>query len=220
MTRGEYPVFTEADNDLVEYGLGSFTGEAKEVTVAEPLALIGIFHYFRQSHLPLDADIRDHVRVNQGEAFEEALLLSYTSLFRSGARLDKIFDFHGKTPNWARQKAFIVARDSRGAFHHFDIITSDPIVPYTGVSSVATEPADVEAWLRNVPTGWCLPGVRMGPDLMAWLQLADGKMLLLLIQAKCYFSGNKGGTLEAGVVAAAVHSLTPKHFYMSVVSIL
>ena len=207
-------------DDLVEYGLGSFTGNAKEVTVAEPLVLMGIFHYFTKSNLPLDADIRDRLPVNRGEAFEETLLLSYTSLFRSGARLDEIFDFHDETLDWARQKAFIVARDSRGAFHRFDIITSDPIVPSTGVSSVATEPADVEAWMRNVPTGWCLPGNRMGPDLMAWLQLADGKMLLLLIQAKCYLSGNKDRTLKAGVVADAIRSLTPKCFYSSVVGIL
>jgi hypothetical protein len=33
-------------DNLVEYGLGPFTGKDKKVTVAEPLALMGIFHYF------------------------------------------------------------------------------------------------------------------------------------------------------------------------------
>jgi hypothetical protein len=68
--------------NLVEYGLGSFTGKEKEVTVAEPLALTSIFHYFKNANLLLDADSRDRMDVEQGSAFEEALLLSHASLFR------------------------------------------------------------------------------------------------------------------------------------------
>jgi hypothetical protein len=54
-----------------------------------------IFRYFKKSKLSLDAEIRDRMSINQGTAFEAALLLSYTSIFRSGARLDKLFDFRG-----------------------------------------------------------------------------------------------------------------------------
>jgi hypothetical protein len=203
---------------IVEYGLGSFTGKGTDVTVAEPLALTSIFHYFKRVNLPMESDIRNRMDTAQGLAFEEALLVSYTTLFRNGARLDEVFTFHGPTPTWARQKAIIVASDTRGVLHPFDIITSDPIVPSTGVSLIATDPKEVEAWLKNVPTGWCLPGKLMGPDLMAWLLLEDGKLLLLLIQGKCFISGNKDGTLKASVIADAIRSLTPSNFYVTVVS--
>lgn len=54
----------------------------------------------------------------------------------------------------------------------------------------------------------------MGPDLMTWLRLDDGKYLLLIIQAKCHFSGNKD-TVTADVAAKAIRSLIPDNFFAS-----
>jgi hypothetical protein len=39
-------------------------------------------------------------------------------------------------------------------------------------------------------TGWCLLGDYMEPDLMAWLCLNDGRLLLILFQVKRYLTGN------------------------------
>ena len=56
----------------------------------------------------------------------------------------------------------------------------------------------------------------MGPDLMARLRLSDGRLLLLVIQAKCRSTGNID-TVNADVTASAIWSLIPGAFFCSLV---
>ncbi|CAG8719929.1 11572_t:CDS:2, partial [Acaulospora colombiana] len=82
------------------------------------------------------------------------------------------------------------------------------------VSLSAKGPQEVKKWIENGNAGWCIPGESMGPDLMTWLHLSNGKYLLLVIQAKCHFSGNKD-TITAEATADAIRSLIPDKFFAS-----
>ncbi|KAH9007945.1 hypothetical protein EDB83DRAFT_2323523 [Lactarius deliciosus] len=95
-----------------------------------------------------------------------------------------------------------------------DITTGNPALPAMGVTYHAKHPSDVKHWITSKQSTWCTPGTLMGPDLLTWLLLDDGKLLLLLIQAKCYLEGNTN-TLASQVTAKAIHSLNTKTFYTS-----
>lgn len=215
MTRGEYPIWYKEGKVLVESGLARFIGEGDKVVVEEPMALVSIGCHFETQGFVLERAIRAHLQSEKGLAFEEAVLLSCTRLFRRGARLDDVFEFHGNTPAWARQAAWIVTQGS-GKIEVFDIVNWEPDVPSGGIAYYAKDPKDVQGWIESMSTGWCLPGVLMGPDLMAWLRLNDGRLLLLLIQAKCYLEENID-TIEAEVTAKAIRSLNPDGFYATLV---
>lgn len=70
-----------------------------------------------------------------------------------------------------------------------DILNENSVLPSAGVTYYAESLNDVKDWIFST---WCILGWYMGPDLLAWLQLDDGKLLLLLIQVKCYLKGNIG----------------------------
>lgn len=204
--------------ELVECGIARFVGEGSDVIVEEPIALMSILRHFEKEGLSLDDDIRARMQYAKGHAFEEAVLLSCTKLFRRGARVDQVFRFHGETPAWACQGASIVARPAGGTLCTFDIPNGDPVVPSTSIACFAKDPKDVENWMKSIHTGWCLPGTRMGPDLMTWLLLNDGRLLLALIQGKSRTTGNVL-TMDANVTAHAVRSLIPGRFFSSLASI-
>jgi hypothetical protein len=215
MTRGYYPMWYLKHESLVEYGLARFIGS--NVAVEEPLALVSIVRYFESQHLTLSGNIRKRLQNDKGTAFEELVLLAITKLLRDGRRLKDVFQFHNQTPGWACCTARVVTRTSSGDFKDFDIVDGrQPLLPSHGVAVYAKGPDDVKRWLESGQAGWCLPGTLMGPDLMAWLRLSNGKALLLVIQAKCYFTGNKD-TVSAEVTAKAIQSLIPRNFFASLV---
>ncbi|KIL55863.1 hypothetical protein M378DRAFT_173230 [Amanita muscaria Koide BX008] len=205
MIRGEYPMWCNEMQDLVEYGVARFKGQGDEVIVEEPMALVGIARYFDKEGFTIDGDIRARMQAAKGVAFEEAVLLSCTRLFRVGARLSDVFRFHGVVPDWADQKGWIVSWKGQG-LEVADIVNGSPIVPSVGVAYYAKNPDDVENWINCKSSVWCVPGTLMGPDLMAWLRLEDGRLIHLLIQAKCYPEGNKN-TFVPKVTAEAIRSL-------------
>jgi hypothetical protein len=179
------------------------------------MALVSIVRYFASQGFTLEQDIRGRLQSAKGLAFEEAVLLSCTKIFRRGARLEDVFQFHGTKPAWSSQVASIVVPKGDN-MEVFDIINLEPVTPSAGVAYFAQYPEDVRQWITSLCYGWCLPGRYMGPDLMTWLKLEDGRMLLLLIQAKCHLEGNID-SLAADVVAKAIRSLTPSNFYSTLV---
>jgi hypothetical protein len=219
MTRGVYPMWDKGFRDLVEYGIARFVGTGDEVNVGEPMSLVSIVRHLETRNLTLEEDIRLMMKANKGQAFEEAVLLSCTRIFGGqGARLDEVFQFYGDTPDWARQVGRIVTLGADGTFQGFNIVNTDAVIPSAGVAFYAESPRDVQHWLAAKHHGWCLPGPLMGPDLMAWLQLADGRLILLLEQCKVRLDGNID-TVDADVTAHAIESLSPKNFYVSPVYI-
>lgn len=70
-----------------------------------------------------------------------------------------------------------------------DILNENSVLPSAGVTYYAESLNNVKDWIFST---WCILGQYMGPDLLVWLRLDDGKLLLLLIQVKCYLKGNIG----------------------------
>jgi hypothetical protein len=195
---------------LVEYGIGRFVDERGAVRIEEPLALLGIEHHFNSVGRSIEATIGSHLQVNQGYAFEEVVLLAVTRLL-PGNKLGNIFDFHGEKPQWADCSANIFTTSPNSdALLPFSI--DNPFDAASIVAYSAKTPEAVKHWLEAGREGWCIPHKNMGPDLMARLELSNGRRLLLVIQAKCHIHGNKE-TLTAGVTAHAINTLIPRDFF-------
>lgn len=214
MTRGHYPICHPFKESLVEYGLARFI-EKDKATVEEPLALISIVRYFERNHRTLSGNIWNRFKDDKGTAFEELTLLAITKLLQGGRPLGEVFEFHPSISPWAGRTAQVVARTSDG-FENFTIVNDQLFPPSRGIAFYAEGPKDVKQWLESGEAGWCRPGPSMGPDLMVRLRLDDKEVILLVIQAKCYFSGNKE-TLTASVTAKAIRSLIPRNFFASMV---
>ena len=138
----------------------------------------------------------------KGSAFKEAILLSCTRVFQAWPCLTNVLLFHEKVLDWAHQRACIVSRVGQG-LEVSDIVNRNPILPSAGVTYYGKDPDDIKGWITSKRSMWCIPGQLMGLDLMVWLRLDDGKLLLLLIQAKCYLEGNVD-TLVPQVTAKAI----------------
>jgi hypothetical protein len=201
---------------LVEYGVARFVGATSvKVSVDEPLALVGILHYLEDNFHTLEGNVTTHLRSNnQGMALEEVVLLALTRLLQNQGALKEIFAFHGQPPPWADQPAQIVARSSSGEFEAFSIVT--PSTPSSIIAFSAKTPADVTRWLKSSDKGWCIPCNAMGPDLITRVRLNDGKILVLVIQAKGYTTGNVD-TISAGVAPGALESLDPSRYFETLV---
>lgn len=202
----------EDGEPLVEYGLARFVN--KQAVIEEPLALVSIMRYLEKQGLTVGGNIWSRFQADKGTAFEELVLLAVTKLLQDGMRLNDVFQFHSSTPDWAYRTAQVVARNSGGSFERFDIISGQPWSPPHGIAFHAKRRKDVKQWLESGQNGWCLPGTFMGPDLMVRLRLSDTKVVLLAIQAKCHFTGNKE-TVAANVTADAIQSLIPHNFFAS-----
>ena len=124
----------------------------------------------------------------------------------------------GNVLDWAHQRGYVVSRKGQ-ELEVSDIVNGNPVIPSAGVAYYAENPNDVKDWITSKQNIWCIPGRYMGPDLLAWLRLEDGKLLLLLIQAKCYLEGNID-TLVPRATSKAIQSLSTDKFYTASVRYL
>jgi hypothetical protein len=118
-------------------------------------------------------------------------------------------------PDWAHQRAYIVSRKGQ-ELEISDIINENPVLPSAGVAYYAKNLNDVKDWIISKRSTWCIPGRYMGPDLMVWLRLEDGKLLLLLIKAKGYLEGNIDRLVPK---AKAIQYLNTDNFYSVIFSL-
>ena len=214
ITRGDPSTWSGPEQEsLVEYGVARFVreGQTSKITIEEPRALISIMHYFECNSRTLESHARRRFR---GMASEEAVLLAMTRLLQNQRQLRSIFEFHGESPSWAGCTAQIVARKSSGSFEAFSI--DHPTIMRSTFTFSAKSPEDVKCWLESGEAGWCIPSNLMGPDLMTRLRLSNGRLLVLVIQAKRHSVGNVD-TGSADVSAAAIRSLIPSRFFHSLV---
>jgi hypothetical protein len=210
ITRGEPLSWWFDRAALVQYGIAHFVHTGKEIKIEEPLALVGILQYFDSTSRTIEENIRTNFQLDRGLWFEEAVLLTVTRLLTKPAKLSNIFEFHGKIPKWAHFSARIVTQHAYDGPLPFSI--DHPFDPTSIVAYSAKDPEDVEHWLKNGEEGWCIPCKAMGPDLIARLELDNGRKLVLFIQAKCHSTGNIE-TVSAAVTAKAIRQLIPRNFF-------
>ncbi|KAG8845013.1 hypothetical protein FRB91_002127 [Serendipita sp. 411] len=214
--RGEVTILYSSRKALVEYGLARFIDE-EDFCIDEPLALVSIVRHFESNGFTRVGNLRRNLQVDLGGTFEDITLYAITRLLRDWKPLNKVFLFHDETSVLASKRGRVVARTSSGKFLPFDIISEQPVVPSGGIATSASNPSEVKDWIEHGTTGWCLPGIYMGPDLLTWIQLEDGRLVLLAIQAKCYLSAGKH--LSGPVTASALHTINPRFYYAELVVI-
>jgi len=218
LTRGVFPMWTSDKAPLVEYGIARFVGEppsneeSAELSVTEPLALVGIMRYFEAYCHTLESSVSIHLQSdNRGMAFEEAILLALTRMLQNQRDLRDIFGFHDPLPLWADSPAQIVTCNPSGDYEAFSIDRLS--APSSSVAFSAKTPQDVTRWLQRGEAAWCIPCNAMGPDLMTRLQLRDGERLLLVVQAKSYTTRN----VSTETTASAIKSLIPNNYFRALV---
>ena len=218
-TKKEAPSYGPVSQRVVEYGIArlreDFMGE-----IDEPLALFSLLRWFEtQEGFQLANGLKQRLgdQEQRGLAFEELVILYITKIFRNPVRLDQVFEFHSSPPTWASEPAQLVHRVGTNKFEPVDLDSQSPHTPATGVTCYAEKAKDVICWLTESRLGWCCPSNSFGPDLLMWLRFSSGEVRLVMIQNKSYFSGNVD-SLKANVVADALDSLTPGHWFKSLVS--
>jgi hypothetical protein len=190
VTRGQYPMWYDDYAEIVEYGPARFTGDG--VMIDEPLGLIGAMHFFDQRKITLEGDIPARPQDDKGTMFQEAVLFAITKLLQNKQRLKNIFEFQWECPAWAYRSAQVVSHLHPGDFRPFGITASEPVTTFDGVVFCARDPEDVKRWITGGrEAGWCVPGEDMGPDMMTWLRLDDGKLVLLVVQVKRHLSDDR-----------------------------
>ena len=227
--KGKIPTWPTDLQSLVEYGLAQFKDgsehhklhiESPPVQIKEPLALVSITRYLEIRDDSVDEHIRAALQRSlddsgKGVGFERAIILALTRLLQDGNKtLQDILQFHGDKPSWADKTVQIVVQTSASDFQPFSMITDKPVVPSSGITYHARDLQTVHNWVQKGGPGWCIPGALMGPDLLVWVRLCDKKILLLAIQAKCYFTGNNT-TLTPSTALDAIRSITPCNFWQS-----
>ncbi|KAF8580915.1 hypothetical protein K439DRAFT_1619482 [Ramaria rubella] len=203
--------------DLVELGFARFLGKA--VLINEPLALLSLGHWLESQrgftmkevlNLLLSQSVNHQ---GGGSHFEDVMTFYFYTVFQKFCRLDQIFNFVSPAPDWATDKARLVAytRDKSGGygFAHLDIHhESRPRQPSAPMATVAERREDSIAWLndqRYVPI--LLPDNSMGPDHLALLEFEDGRRLWMAAQSKC-----QTATLTGLSLTKAMDSVTPPFF--------
>ncbi|KAG8818209.1 hypothetical protein FRC17_010903 [Serendipita sp. 399] len=214
IVRGEHLVLYRPRQHLVEYGLARLIAQDAS-QVDEPLALISIVRHFETHGYTLAGSIRRTLQYNKAVAFENIVLYGVTQFFQSWETLGSMFSFYDENCPLAGRKGRIVSRTRTGEFVGFNVVTDQPVTPSSGIATKASNIAEVTAWIENGTTGWCIPDMYMGPDLLAWIELEDGRPVLLAIQAKCYTS--TGRHLTGDVTNKAIQSLDPGHYYADLV---
>ena len=229
--KGNIPTWPTRLQSHIEYGLAQIKDEPGNhdlqtvpppVQIKEPLALVSITRYLKTHENSVDEHVRDALQESldnsgKGPGFKIAIILALMRLLQDGNKtLQDILQFHGDKPSWADKTVWIVAQTSAGDFQPFSRITDNPVLPSCGVTSHARDLQTVHDWVQRGGPGWCIPGVFMGPDLLVWVRLCDEKILLLAIQATCYFTGNIT-TLTLSTAIDAIRSITPCNFWQSLV---
>ncbi|KAG8817621.1 hypothetical protein FRC19_011261 [Serendipita sp. 401] len=214
IVRRDIVVLYSSRKTLVEYGLARFMG-GEYCSIKEPLALVSILRHFQLKDITLVGNMRRSLQVNPGGTFEEITLYAITRQLRNWRPLNEVFSFLDGTSGLASKQGRLVARTPNGEFRPFDLVSGQPIIPSCGVAATASTAKEVKGWIDNGTEGWCLPGIFMGPDLLTWIELEDGKRILLAIQAKYYPSASKN--LSAAVTASALHTINPNFYYAEII---
>lgn len=178
------------------------------VQIKEPLALVSITRYLE----PHENSIDDHVWNGQrqslddsgkGLGFEKAIIVATTRLLRDGNKtLKHVFSVPWRGTVMGSQQCTDCGANIR------------PLLPSSGVTFFAKDLQAVHDWLAKGGAGWCIPGTFIGPDLLVWVKLSDERILLLVIQAKCYFTGNIA-TLTPDTAINAIRTITPDNLCRS-----
>ncbi|KAG5652567.1 hypothetical protein H0H81_004576 [Sphagnurus paluster] len=212
------------EKTFVEYGFARFTdAETNTVAVDEPLVLLAATHWinanYRTSYKFFAKQIHVHEPTSNG--FENYLAFCLNLAFSTKQRLDAVFSFSGTPPDWACQKAELVAihRTSTSMNGIDSPVEISPVRHSSlcgpsltlGVNSKTTD--ETLAWLEHCEYApICFPHLSMGPDLLFVLRLADGTTIWVALQAK--YSVGKNGTLSRLFLRRALRSVTPSKFFI------
>jgi hypothetical protein len=219
MLRRKYIALNDEEKQWVELGFARFCHprdtSSERAVVDEPLIILATAH-----HLATHTTVRlfDHV-LNRladdagiGTKFEEFLAVYLAHAFGPDVRLSDIFDFGENVPSWALSEGVEFLALSSDGDHH---TVGHPMGPS---SALSCDPKNAKAtvdWFRKPYTAMCFPDKLLGPDLVFFIRLSDGRGLCVIVQAKF----RSQSRLSEGEHDDAVSTLITSQFYTKVSSL-
>ncbi|CCA77472.1 hypothetical protein PIIN_11449 [Serendipita indica DSM 11827] len=96
-----------------------------------------------------------------------------------------------------------------------DATFNDQVLPLR-----AKDPEGVIKWLTSDSlAAWCIPGHKMGPDLLTRVKLSNGSTVLIVVQAKCWeIESSERRFLPADATAHAILSVTPSTWFSGTIT--
>ena len=97
------------------------------------------------------------------------------SAFDDGRDVCDIFDFGESVPQWAEQRSEIISIEWKSGeleFHPFNYAAGIGALSAIGTKTKRVE--DTLAWLENPETLLCFPDTMMGPDIILFIDVAEG----------------------------------------------
>jgi hypothetical protein len=173
----------------VEYGFARFCDE-DNVQVDEPITLLAATEFFNTrtpwttSHF-LAEDMGVKSSSARGVAFEQFSAYLIGTAFKSPRRLSDVFRFVKMSPLGKMHAELVAVRLEEGELNYTTVDISSRsgptyIMGHTSHSNQATL-----EWLRD-PKGtvFHFPANTIGPDVILFLKLSDGRIIAVLVQCK------------------------------------
>jgi hypothetical protein len=223
MLMGQSPTYGTVRHQLVEYGIARLREEHKG-EIVEPLAFLSVMKWLEKEHkLNLQANLRRlGNQSSRGSALEEVAFLYLLRALRHPVPFTTVFDFKPEcTPPWADEKAHIVARRDKKDVP-VDVLGGAPENPGLSVAHYASDIEDIIGWIDELDTASVLliPSQLFGPDVMVRCRSSpSNRDVLLMGQLKSYTVGNNA-SVDAKMVAGALASLHPDHWFKQAVCYL
>lgn len=201
------------EKELVKEGFARFRDDkGKEFTIDEPIALLAAVVDFKNNQFSLGNFIKNSLRgaVNPGFRFQQLIGYYLASAFGKGPPLYEIFDFGATVPEWAKQEVDLVSvswEDDRVKVFSYDHLGDRGGMLCIGKKCQGFR--ETQDWIKNPSTVLCFPDDYMGPDILLFIRLASGRILVMIVQVKW----NTRENFTIGDQANAISTLDPDTFW-------
>jgi hypothetical protein len=216
------------DQLWVEHGLGRLRKEGGTVHVVfdEHLVVAAAHRWFNEKRNRSYAYFAQGIGINDNKGssngLENFIVCCLDLIFgaEKQRKLKHIFNFPGTIPSWAKKPARLVSVhvSPTGSYGEspagskpniYYVHRTGSIGPSATLGMYAKTPEQTLKWLgHGFRQPFCFPCTNMGPDVIFVLELYNGQLLWVTLQAK--YSEN---FLDNKTMKDAVRSVTPKKFF-------
>jgi hypothetical protein len=220
LLQGKPLILQSEQSTWVESGFARFLSQGQTCVADEPLVMMAAANQLLQNGY-FETTAREGLDTTHpsvaGLNYEVYLAVYLLGAFAGSVSLEDIFQLPGAiAPEWARAKGvkLVTPVPRSGAAKWSQVNWSAPpqVPPTARLGLQADDCPQVVEWFKRPSTTVLFPDNYMGPDLVCFLQLPDGKVICVVLQAKVSTEG-----LPRSKMTKAVDTTDSKKFYTRVV---
>jgi hypothetical protein len=219
LLQGKPIILQSEQSKWVEGGFARFISQGETCVADEPLVMMAAANQLLQNGY-FETTAREGLDTTHpsvaGLNYEVYLAVYLLGAFSGSVSLEEIFKFPGVAPEWARAKGVKlvtpVPGSGEGNWSQVNWSAPPQVPPTTRLGLQADDCPQVVEWFKRPSTTVLFPDKFMGPDLVCFLRLPDGKVICVVLQAKVSTEG-----LPQSKMKQAVDTTDSKKFYTRVV---